>query len=226
MADPPPTGTLLFATLGVDRTALAAMNALDASDAAALTLAEYLKAAVFRVAGLPEQRFRLKDAIVGWPENFHELEYPTASITAPSVSEEAHSFTPTPLEETLDLYCPGTVLWKTSEEGIRFQVDFWVTDRRERRAISAALGALFAPTEGRYGVMLQGPPEYWSLPIRYTLLSYERLDSSEDVQARQRRLRAEVQADVDVVHLRKAVRFDPRFWVNGEPVPLEPTGGT
>lgn len=226
MTPPPPLGTLLDATRGVDRMPLAQMNACDPSDAAARALSAYLEAAVFLIAGTPAQRFRLKQAIIGWPENFTELEYPTATITAPAVREEAHSLTPTPLEETLDVYCPGTVLWKTAEHAIRFQVDFWVTDRVQRRAIAAALGELFNPCEDFCGARLQGPVDYWGLPIRFTLLGHERMDGDADVQARQRRLRAEVEADVDVVQLRKAVRLQPRFLVDGEPVPLEPTGGT
>lgn len=226
MADPPPVGTLLYATAGVDRMPLAVMNAIDPGDAAANTLKAYLEAAVFRVAGTPETRFRLKRAGIGWPESFKELEYPTASITAPVVQEDAHSLTPTALEETLDRYCPGTVLWKTAEQAISFQVDFWCTDQVEQRAISAALGELFSPSEGRIGVLLQGPVDYWSLPIRFTLVSRQRQNSDGDVQARNRRLTVMLLADVDVVQLRKGVRFQPRFWVNGEPVVLESTGPT
>jgi len=204
---------------------LAQMNRMGPGDAAIETLAAYLKAAVFQVGKGPKQRFRLKRVVSGWPENFKELEYPSASITELAVEEGAHSLTPTALEETLDQYAPGTVLWKTSEQAIRQQLDFWVTNQKERGSIEAALGELFSPTEERFGIVLQGPEEYWCLPIRYTLLSHERLDSGDGVQARQRRLRVMVLADVDVVQLRKAVRLDPRLWVNGEPVPLESTGG-
>lgn len=222
--DPPPVGTPLYATVGVDRMPLAAMNAIDPGDAAANTLKAYLEAAVFCVAGTPETRFRLKRAGIGWPENFEELEHPSASITAPVVVEDPHSLTPTALEETLDRYCPGTVLWKTAEHAISFQVDFWCTDQPEQRAISAALAELFNPTEERAGVFLQGPENYWCLPIRFTLVSRQRQNSDASVQARSRRLTVMVLADVDVVQLRKAARLQPRFWVNGEPAVLESTG--
>lgn len=225
MTDPLPTGSLLYATPGVERAPLAAMNKLDPSDAAALTLKAYLEAAVFLVAGSPDTRFQLKRVVIGWPENFQELEYPSASITSPAVQEDAHAFTPTPLEETLDVYGPATVLWKTAEQAIQFQVDFWTTNRLERRGISAQIHELFSPTDTRYGVMLQGPPEYWCLPIRFTLVSHERQDGGDEVQARQRRLRAVVLADVDVVQLRKAVRLEPVFTVDGEPVKLEASAG-
>jgi hypothetical protein len=200
------------------------MNAIDPQDAAAHTLQAYLEAAVFRVAGTPEQRFRLKRVAIGWPENFEGLEYPTCSLTAPVVQEDAHSLTPTALEETLDRYCPGTVLWKTAEQAITFQCDFWCTDQVEQRAISAALGELFNPTEGRAGILLQGPTDYWDLPIRFTQMSRQRQNSSDSVQARSRRLTVMVLADVDVVQLRRGARLQPRFWVNGEPVVLESAG--
>lgn len=205
---------------------LAAMNAIDPSDAAALALQAYLEAAVFCVAGTPDTPFRLERVGIGWPENFEELKYPTCSITAPTTLEDAHHLTPSALEETLDQFCPGTVLWKTAELAINFQVDFWCSDQPTQRAIRAALGALFNPTEERAGIILQGPRTYWDLPIRFTLVSRHRVDSHESTLAKQRRLTVLVMADVDVVHLRKAARLVPRFSLDGEPVVLEPVGPT
>ncbi len=205
---------------------LAAMNAIDPADAAALALKAYLEAAVFCVPGPPETTFRLERVGIGWPENFEELKYPSCSITSATIQEDAHHLTPSALEETLDQFCPGTVLWKTAELAVNLQVDFWCSDQPTQRAIRAALGALFNPTEGRAGILLQGPREYWDQAIRFSLVSRHRVDSHESAMAKQRRLTVMVLADVDVVHLRKAARLEPRIWLDGEPVVLEPVGPT
>jgi hypothetical protein len=98
---------------------------------------------------------------------------------------------------------------------IRFQVDFWCTNKPERTAIAAAIPAMFAPGEGRYGILVQGPKTYYSRAVRLTLLEHERQDSSESVHSRERALRALILADVDVVHLRQVKPLQPRITVAG-----------
>lgn len=219
MADPP-IGTLLQARVGPDRFPVAEMARLDPRNAAAEALAAYLRAAVFLVPGSPDQRFRLNQVLTEWPEDFHQLDQPAAAITSAVVTSGAHNLTPSVVEDSFDRHCPGTVLWKLAELQIQFQVDFWTTSKPERSAIAAAIHGLFAPTESRYGILVQGHPDYYGLPVRLTLDAHQRVDDSGTVFSRDRALRATVIGDIDVVQLRSAVELLPKTFVDGEP-----TGG-
>lgn len=212
----PKLGALLHAEIGVTRWPLAEMACKDPRAAAAEALAAYLKAAVFCIPGKDPVRFLLNDVKTEWPEDFGELTYPAAGMTTPTIVEDPHSLTPTLLEESKDKHGRGTVLWKTAEQRIEFQVDFWVSNVPERSAIAAALPALFAPSEDRYGIVVQGPASYYDMPIRLTLSSHERQDTAENVERRDRPIRALIVADVDVVQLRRYVLLEPRATLDGE----------
>ncbi len=218
MAKIPKTGTVLQLEPGVQ---LARVAPKSATMAAAEALQAYLLGIVFVVGagkdGL-EVPFHLETVALEWPdaEALKDLKYPSAGITAPTVPHDSHAFAPTPLEDTIDKHGKGTVLWKTDELAIDFQVDFWSTDKPMREAIDAALPALFNLGEGRSGIMVQGPKEYFCQAVRLTLIDHEAIDESDSVFEGSRRLRATVRADIDNVHLRRAVPLDPHIQ------PIEP----
>lgn len=206
-------GAVLQAVAGTDTQPLEAIGTLDPRNAAAETLAAFLRCAVFARGGgnVGSKEFLLESVAMVWPDPKREVEYPSASIIdAQGMPYEAHSFVPTALEETRDEFCPDTVLWKTGEVSAVFQVDFWATDDPTREAIAARLPSLFSPTEGRAGVLLEGDPRYFSRSVRATLLESERMDTAEAVYDRERRFRTLVRCDVDDVHLRRAVQLQPR----------------
>lgn len=218
MTEKPAIGTLLQADVGPDRFPLAQMARLDPRNAAAETLAAYLRQAVFLIPGPPDQRFVLNEVRTEWPEDFEDLKQPAAAITTATELLDAHHLVPSPELDTLDLFCPGTVLWKTDELEVRFQVDFWCTTKPERTAIAAALPALFSPTESRAGILLQGSPDYYDRPVRCTLVQTGRVDTSATTFTRDREYRAFVRAEIDVVHLRKYVELQPQLSLNGDPI--------
>lgn len=213
------TGDLLFADSG-ERTTLVRRNTMDARNAAAKALAAYLGRVVFVVGGDDPVEFQLNRVLEEWPESFEGLPYPVAVITSATEKHEEHSLTPTPIEDTLDRHCQDSVLWKTGELSVDFQVDFWLTNKPMREAVAARLPDAFAPYEGRTGILLEGPPQYWSSPVRLTLISSERVDTAEAVQLREREYRAMVRAEVDLVHLRGAGRLLPVLTLDGERVPI------
>jgi len=183
----------------------------DAQNAAKQTVAEFLKRATFTISAGDdgkENRFNLNGVLFKFPRNA-ELNYPIASVTVPTSDQQAHNFTPTPLEHTIDCYAPGTVLWKTAELVADLQVDFFVNDEPTQEAIAALLPALFNPHEDMSGVMLRGPEAYWCLPVRATLMGDpERFgDTEEAVYAGERRLLVKVRTELDVVHLREVRRL-------------------
>ena len=193
---------------------------LDPRGAAALALKNYIETFTFRRWGgeAPDTFFKLKNVFDEWPEPDKLLNYPSASITdAAPVESGAHSFIPTPLEETQDEFCPDTVLWKVSEAQIQFQLDFFADDAPTREAIAALLPRMFSPAnDERTGVVLCGSEHYFRRPVRVTLLRYRRMDSEGSSYPRERRLMVELRAEIDEVDLRCSTRLAPR--VNVDPV--------
>lgn len=222
-------GTLLQAEVGSDRMPLAAMACLDPGKAAAKSLKAYLLALIFQVRGSPPKRFRLEVVHEEWPESFENLDYPSASIVAPDTPTGEHALAPTMLEETFELYGKGTVLWKTGELELSFQVDFWCSNEPDREAIAAGLEEAFNPTERRSGIMVQGSPDYFDRSVRLTFTRRHRADDGQSSYQGEHRLSTTIVADVDVVQLRQAVALAPVLSADGERVPvgaLEPSEET
>jgi hypothetical protein len=149
-----------------------------------------------------------------WPAADEDLVYPAVSIVETAGTEQlAHALTPTPLEETIGQFDalvgwrgapPRTVLWKEGGATAELQADFWTDNEADRQAIEALLPAAFSPGEERSGVLVEGPPLYFSRPVRLTLLSTRSDDSLITVGRGERRLRAVVRGDCDTVSLRQA----------------------
>jgi len=209
-------GTPLQVVEGPDTFPLRALGTLDPRNAMAEVLAAYLRCARFQRGPGPRggapKPFALKRVEPFWPDPKQEIAYPSASILDPAgVPYEAHALTPTALEETLDVFAPGTVLWKTAEAVAEFQVDYWCNDDPTREAIAARLPSLFSPGESRVGVVLSGDPRYFRRPVRATLTMHQRTDIEQAVFERERRLQTTVRCEIDVVQLRKAVRLQPHM---------------
>lgn len=192
---------------------LAAITTLDPRQAMAETLACFILQAQFKRDGgnAADTVFRLERVLDEWPGPEVQLVYPCASIIDKGdIPYQAHNFTPTPLEETVELFCPNTVLWKTGEAVAEFQVDFWANDTNTRQAIAARLPGLFNPAENRPGVLLQGSPKYFDRRVRATMLDQKRIDDGDSVYVLERRSRHTIACEIDVVHLRQARPLQPR----------------
>ena len=211
---PTAPGTPLQVGEGPDTFPLEAIPTLDPRNAMCEVLAAFLLCACFRRGGGTigaDKPFSLERVEHEWPDPKQEIVSPSASIIDNAgIPYEAHSLTPTALEETWDSFAPGTVLWKTGEAVATFQVDFWTTDAPTREAIAARLPSLFNPGEGRIGVVLAGEPRYFRRPVRATLVNNERMDTQDAVFDRERRLLTHVRCEVDVVQLRKAIELQPK----------------
>ncbi len=198
-------GDLLQADLGEHRLQLQEPPRAGARTAAANTLAAYLGRLPWEVPSSEGEcvTFRLNKVLTNWPVGGVKLDYPSASIDEGIVVYTEHSLVPTPLECTYNVFQDNTMLWKSSELGIEFQVDFFANDEPTRDAIEAGLPRAFSPTEVRAGVLLAGDACYFKRPVRATLISHQRFDGSADTYSRERRIRATIRADIDVVHLRR-----------------------
>lgn len=204
----------LLAILGTGRMPLASLRECEPEDAAREALACYLGNMVFFVpssSGTPIS-FKLVSTQREWANEDEDKDEPSASITVITNERQHHNFVPTFRDDSFDKYGKGTVLVKINERQIMLQIDFWTTNKPERQAIAAAMDEYFAPEEGRYGVMIRGPSNYWDEPIRFVLDSSkgtERLDSSESALTRDRRLLVRVIANVDDLQLRKITELSP-----------------
>lgn len=206
-------GVPLQAEIGTNRMPLGPAPRLDARNAAAASLAAYLGRVAWLLPGgaAPDLDFRLQAVTTKWPGPGTDLLYPSASIDEGAVVASAVSLVPEMLEETVDCYGAGLVLWRTDELEIDFQVDFWTTEEAHREAIAASLPRFFSPTESRYGVLLSGHPDYYDRPVRVSIVDTDRINTTDAVFKRERRLRVMMRAEIDEVHLREVVRLRPKF---------------
>ena len=196
-------------------------NRLGARDAMAMTLAAYLLKLEFRVAGGEDRDtvFRLRDVLPEWPDARRDLPYPCASIIdAADLEHLQHNLTPTILEETWGAYdhlvAPSqgagkktTVLMKESGARQEFQVDFWLDKRADRQAVDALLPSAFSPQESRSGVVIEGPSLYYDRHVRFSLLSTTYDDTGATASVNERRLRAAILGECDIVSLREATEM-------------------
>lgn len=215
----------LLTRIGGGRMPLAAMRQSSPEDAAREALATYLERMVFLIpSAAGNVTFSLNSVTREWANEDEEKDEPCASIVEVTNERQHHHFVPTFRDSSWNLHGPGTVLVKVNERKILFQVDFWVTDKPQRQAIAAALDEYFCPEEGRIGVMIEGPSNYWSEPIRFRLDSMrgaERIDSSESAMVRDRRIIARVVAEIDDLQLRTVSELDPRVSLQTEGAPIE-----
>jgi len=202
---------ILQADLGTHAMPVAKVAAVAPADAAAMVLMRYLGELRFSSGA---DAFRLEGVLDEWPSFGDEFRAPCASVLAMPGDDTDQQLVPEMLEETAGCHGDGTVLWKTEEMSIRFQVDFWAATKPQRAAIHAGLQAAFSPTEVRHGVMLPGVDEYWGLPVRAVLEAVERMMTKTDAEAGDWRLRTVIRCDVDAVHLRRVTRLEPRVIID------------
>lgn len=210
-------GSPLVAVIGPDRFPLVGQPRIGARDACAATLRAYLMNIEFQNdhgKDLKRNKWRLNDILEGWPDSKKKLEYPSASIVPAEASD--HMVQPEAQEESLDFFGQDTVLWKTSEIEVDFQVDFWTNTEADRRAVDANISRIFNPSETRNGILLAGDERFFYSIVRATLIGTEKIDDSQSSFEGERRLRTIIKCEMDVVHLRsvKQLAITPQFEVS------------
>jgi hypothetical protein len=205
---PPATGQLISSNL-YD---VVAISPQDPRNAAARALRAFLENLTFSLSGVgkaADKRFSLKRVTMEWPDSHDEITYPSASIVELPGEYQGHNLSPSPLEDTWNVFERDTVLWKTAELVVDFQVDFWTMDNPTREAIAATLPVVFAPHEGQASIAVYSAPEYFSRPVRLMLTKQERSDDSEMSLTRTKRLKVTIAATIEAVHLRRVAPIQP-----------------
>lgn len=201
-----PLGKLLFSDGALQVTRV---PKVDARKAASDALCAYLAGLEFvRWGGDGEDvTFQIPAERINsaWPDPQTLQQYPSVTVLdLDDVAEDDFNFVPEALVETFDEdRC--TVLWKTAEVVTTFQVDFWADHEPLREAIAARLPAAFAPTDGRYGIVVSTGEEFFGVPVTLTLISMQRADEAGAVYANERRLMVRIRAELADVHERRAV---------------------
>jgi len=211
-------GTPLRVTTGPDTFPQAGTPTLGPRGAAAKILAAFLGCAVFVVYGGEAQNeaFSLNAVRHTWATPGEPLDYPVASILESEITVGGQ-LVPFPLEETIDRFSRDTVLWKSGETMLDFQVDFFLNTEAHREAVEAQLPTLFNPGEGYGGILLSGHPRYFYTPLRATLMGFELINDEGTAFNRERRIRAKIRGDIDEVQLRCAVTLQPvLIWPENE----------
>lgn len=182
---------------------------IDARTAASAAICVYLESIEFEN---DNHVFKLNYCNSEWPKAGQTLDYPCASLIDSGPQDYEYNFTPYALEDTCNLYEQNTVLWKTDELTINFQLDIFTGGTLaldERNAIAAKISMIFNPWESRYGVVLNTTPLYFDRTVRATLINQVRTDSSASSYEKERRLTYEVRAEIDNVHLRETASLQP-----------------
>lgn len=211
-------------------------DALDPEQAILRVLKAYLLTLTFREARragpkpMKPVRFGFSDVFEDWPDPNRDLPYPCASLAMPSGKYEAHSLTPTPIEESYGIYdgakgTGSTMLWKLSALSQPVQLSCWVTDKASQEAIAARIPGAFAPGSVAGRVLLTGDPLYWCLPVRASLVEHDKIEEAEALYANERRMDFMLQVNVDVVELRCANLLSVRTHLTiGEMVEIAESG--
>lgn len=218
MSDAPATGSLVDSNLYP----VAGVSSQDPRNAAARAIRGFLECQTFALSGVgkvADKPFKLMSVNTEWPDHRAGVVYPSASIVERPGDFQGHNLSPSILEETYNEFGEGTVLWKTAEVVVDFQVDYWTNDNPTREAIASLLPVIFSPFENQSSIRVYSPAAYFSRPVRLLLKEMQRVDSSEDAFSRIKRLSTTVTATIEAVHLRRVAEIVPnRSFEIGETV--------
>lgn len=164
--------------------------------------------------------FRFTRIFLDWPESEDDaVPIPSATIYAPteqSLELSGPLSGATLLEESENVYAPGTALKKLYEISARISVSFWVADKDERSAIRKGLVEAFhEPGDARSGRRVV-VPWYFDRVARFDLVGISYDDTPDNARSNTWPLTATFEADTEAVALVAAPECirPPRFDVS------------
>lgn len=155
---------------------------------------------------LETNTLRFERVFLDWPDTEDDqVPVPSAAIMATGPQEIQYS---TPLhgqqliEDTVDVYRPGTVLRHLGELSATLEVVVWLMHKDERAAVRRGLVEAFAaePDDERSGRRVN-VPWYFDRPARLFLQSIEYQDNADQARSKIWPLVARFAADIQVVRL-------------------------
>jgi len=140
-----------------------------------------------------------------WPDSEDDL-LPIPSVTIHS-PQEVETTSPGPqsgqplMEETIDLYCPGTALRRLYELRANLTVVGWVANKDDRAGLRRGFVEAFSePGDNRLGRRVI-VPEYYDRVARFDLLGIQYEDTVDFARSKQWPISARFEADIQAVAL-------------------------
>lgn len=148
--------------------------------------------------------FKMLEVNRFWPDPGQEMITPTATILDTAGTQHTPTtFGPSVDESSYEMFGENTALWIVGASINEFQIDFWLGHEPEREAVAAALGLIFNPSATYRGLRLDLGDGYFNRVGRYTLTSWQRIDTESSIYPKERRLSVSIQAEADEVVLRR-----------------------
>jgi len=151
------------------------------------------------------REFRFERVFLDWAE-MKDDRVPNNSVTILQAGATTYSYPgreTTLIEDSIDLYCPGTVLKKSHSAEVDLQIIVWLNNKDDRGGVRRAVEDAFdEPLDERAGRRVL-VPEYWGQTARYTLQEIDYPDDSDSATDNTWPLVAKFRADIDVVKLVK-----------------------
>lgn len=159
-------------------------------------------------------RVPLANFFVEPPGPEEDLPFPSIAVIGVNAEEEPIGLTPTPDEQTTNVYGVGTVAVPMYSRDERVRLQVWSSELPELRGIVEGITQAFAPTEGRTGIVVR-MPDYYGQTVRFTLLATDW--PLEAAAVRNRRWAfVEVRMEYDVTRLVRFARISPQVQTNVE----------
>lgn len=165
-------------------------------------------------SGGPSKSFRVpkENVLDEWPDEPKDLRLPAIAFTSARGTNQAIALGgPEPIEETMDVYGKGTVLYRLGEYVETLTVEVWGSHKAERRALMAGLEAALRADEDTLSTRLS-LPDYFDRVAEFTQVDSQYVDEPDIVRGR-RRGQLFVELRVPEVRLGTYVKMTPQVVV-------------
>ncbi|MCK4300491.1 MAG: hypothetical protein KAX80_13195 [Planctomycetes bacterium] len=158
--------------------------------------------------------FEFAEVYDEWPDGEDELDaYPVASvIPVGDIERGTYSLTPQALPDTVD----GWALFIVGQATAELQLDFWASDKGQRRDIDRVIENERTPVEGTSGLLLE-MANYWGQIVRVNFQRSRRWASMETARSGEFRSTWFVEAICPEIRATKRPAMDPRLQLSVGP---------
>lgn len=120
------------------------------------------------------------------PDSVEDLKFPGVGMLPGKGSHLSYGLGgPKIIDDTIDLYAPGTALACLSDYSEQFILELWASQRAERRSLMAGIGAALRASETSYAIKLT-LPDYFGQVASFSLDNSQPIDDPDVVRGRRR----------------------------------------
>lgn len=152
------------------------------------------------------------NVLVEWPDDPKDLRMPAIGVVPARGQAQAVALgPPDPIEDSVDVYGRGTVLYTLGEYVETLTVEVWGSHKAERSSLVAGLGAALRASEESLSLRLR-LPDYFGQVAEFSFTEVQYVDEPDVVRGR-RRAQLFVELRVPEVRLGTYSRLLPRVVV-------------